>query len=321
MSISDQNTSRISVLLVTYNHENYIRQALDSLFGQLIDEPIELIVADDASSDSTSDIIKEYDGKDARFRFRYLDNTINLGITKNYQRGFAACSSEYVAVLEGDDYWINPFKLQRQVDFLDTHWECDLCAVNYIVYEEYHYQMTPRTSVGFGHRLFTARENIMDNIASNFSTSMYRKSALDELPDALFDLRSYDWIVNICVAKKSMIGFLEEPMSVYRLHLKGAWSQMSYVEKLKKQLELIPAYDALTNHVYHSEFELLSNNIRHYIYTNTLTNIAAQSIKSTDGLLSRVNDYLPPLLISIVRSIIPPKLQCFISRILHRGAI
>jgi glycosyltransferase involved in cell wall biosynthesis len=321
MPTTAEATYRISVLLVTYNHESHIRQALDALFGQLLDGPIELIVADDASLDSTVDIIKEYERKDDRFDFKYLDSTINLGITLNYKRGFAACSGEYVAVLEGDDYWIRPFKLQRQMDFLDTHWESNLCSVNYFVYEENLSHFYPRTAIGNGHRLIGARDLIADSLASNFSTCMYRKSALDALPDELFDICSYDWIVNICVARKSMIGFLEEPMSVYRLHSNGVWSQMQHVEKLKTQLELIPAYDTLTNYVYHSEFELLSDRLQRTISVAKLSHIVNPMIPMIKSLLSNLVDYLPPVLLWATRALIPPKLKLYTKKILHRGAM
>lgn len=320
MSITDQVPCRISVLLVTYNHEIHIRQALDALFEQVIEEPIELIVADDASSDSTVEIIKEYEGKDDRFIFKYLNNSKNVGVTKNYQRGFAACSGEYVAVLEGDDYWVSPFKLQRQMDFLNAHWEADLCSVNYFVYEENHSHFYPRTDIGEGYRLIGARDLIADNLVGNFSTCMYRKSALDALPDELFDICSYDWIVNICVARKSVIGFLEKPMSVYRLHSNGVWSQKPHVKQLKAQLELIPAYDTLTDRVYHSEFKLLSNQLQHMVTMANLKHIATNVTQPTACLLSRLVDHLPPILLWAARALIPPKLKRFIVRILHRGA-
>lgn len=321
MQLTTQVTCRISILLVTYNHESHIRQALDALFGQVFEGVAELIVADDASSDSTVDIIKEYEKKEDRYSFTYLDSTKNLGITKNYQRGFAACSGEYVAVLEGDDYWISPFKLQRQMDFLDTHWEADLCSVNYFVYEENRSHFYPRTSIGKGHRLIGARDLIADNLVGNFSTCMYRNCALSSLPKELFDICSYDWIVNICVARSSLIGFLEEPMSVYRLHSNGVWSQTPHVHKLKAQLELIPAYDTLTKGVYRPEFELLSNRLQRMISMAHLSTIASPLTQPASGLLFCLVDYLPPVLLQVARALTPPKLKRFIVKIFCRGAV
>lgn len=311
---------KISILLVTYNHESYINKALDSLLNQTFDGSIEVIVADDASVDNTLTIIKEYEGRDSRFSFSYLDNKKNVGITKNYQRGFAACRGEYVAVLEGDDYWISPFKLQRQIDFLNTHWECDLCAVNYFVFEENRSHFYPRTTIGNGHRLVSARDLIADNLVGNFSTCMYRKSALNALPEQLFDITSYDWIVNICVARSSFIGFLEEPMSVYRLHLNGVWTQTSHIDKLKLQLEVIPAYDTLTDHVYHLEFNALVKHLHHMICINNFVPNTETLAKSSIGLLAHIVAYLPPIILEITRLLMPPKFKNFIVNFCHRDA-
>lgn len=310
----------ISVLLVTYNHEVYIRQALDSLFRQRINGSVEVVIADDASSDETVAIIRSYEGMDARFQFRYLERVENLGITKNYKRGFSACTGEYVAVLEGDDYWISPYKLQLQREFLDEHWECDLCSVNYFVFEEHLAKFTARTAVGGGHRLVSARDLITDNLVGNFSTCMYRKSALVNLPPALFEIKSYDWIVNICVARRSLIGFLEEPMSVYRLHSAGTWTQTAHIDKLKVQLELIPAYDALTDQMFHQEFERLAHRLRHGITASQIGHAAEAVIQPLARTVPRPRDYLPPVLISIIRAAVPPAFKRVLLRLGRRAS-
>lgn len=86
---------QLSVLLVTYNHESYIERALKSVFDQNIHGPIEIVIADDAVIGCYHGYYSVFDGKDERFHFNYLQSTTNSGITKNYQRGFAACSAEY----------------------------------------------------------------------------------------------------------------------------------------------------------------------------------------------------------------------------------
>lgn len=318
MKIPDQSF-RLSVLLVTYNHESYIRQTLDSLFDQVIEDRIELIVADDASSDGTIDIIKGYDGKNDKFSFKFLDKDKNLGITKNYQRGFAACSGEYVAVLEGDDYWVSPVKLQRQIDFLDNHWECDLCSVNYFVYEESRAHFYPRTAIGNGYRLISARDLIADNLIGNFSTCMYRNSALAALPNKLFEICSYDWIVNICVAQSSLIGFLEEPMSVYRLHSNGVWTQTPYIKQLKQRLELIPAYDEITGHIFQADFNILASHLHNLITASHFAG-AVEVVSQTLGkVFPNILDYMPPVLLTLVRALMPPKLKRLVVRLFHRN--
>lgn len=255
--IKEDCAYKLSILLVTYNHEKYIREALFSLFAQKIEGPVELVIADDASSDNTLHIIHDFELRNPGFHFKYLDNKINSGITRNYQRGFAACNGEYIAVLEGDDYWHTNEKLQRQVDFLDNHPECTLCSVNYLVFEEEQSKSTPRVPATKKYRYLKAQDLIMDNLIGNFSTCMYRRSAVLKLPDRLYELRSYDWIINICVALNSFIGFLEEPMSVYRIHQNGVWSSLNHIEKIEEQMNLIPEYNALTNFQFNKEFSQL----------------------------------------------------------------
>lgn len=309
----------LSILLVTYNHEKYIRQALSNLFKQIFDGPIELIVADDRSTDSTLSIIKEHEGIDTRFQFKYLIESKNLGITKNYKRGFEACTGEYIAVLEGDDYWINPRKLQRQVDFLKEHWESNVCSVNYYIFEEESARLSPRLAPSAGHRFISARELIADNIVGNFSTCVYRRSALSMLPDTLFDLKSYDWITNITLSRNSLIGFLEEPMSVYRLHSEGIWTQTSNIDKLKAQLEVLPAYDALTDHVFHEDFERLSSHLRHVISISQLGHTAESVGKPFIRSIPTLLRYTPPIFIIIIKLLLPEAIKNLFSRVIKRS--
>lgn len=309
---------RLSVLLVSYNHESYIDQALESLFRQDYSGPIELVIADDASTDGTLSRIRAYDGIDPRFTFRYLSGD-NLGITRNYQRGFAACTGQYVAVLEGDDYWISPRKLSRQVEFLNEHWECDLCSVNYLVFYEESSTFTERTTIGTRHRLLGARDLIADNLVGNFSTCLYRKAALDRLPTELFELRSYDWIVNICVAGSSLIGFIEEPMSVYRIHAYGAWSNFAHVEKLQLQLDLIPDYDRITQQKYHVEFTRLEHNLRAVIMLARGERLAGKQLRPALSILARLHEFLPPIIIIILRALMPPIMTRLLLKIARRG--
>ncbi|MDX2346881.1 MAG: glycosyltransferase [Legionella sp.] len=324
MMRKQKESFKLSILLVTYNHELYIRQALEALFGQEIEGPVQIVVADDDSSDGTLGIIREYDNKDSRFHFKYLDSVPNLGITKNYQRGFAACSGRYIAVLEGDDYWISPAKLQRQCKFLDAHWECNLCAVNYYIYEENKSHFYLRTHIERGHRLLTAREIIFDNLPGNFSCCMYRKDAVEALPPQVFDIKAYDWIINICVARKSLIGFLDEPMSVYRLHSAGFWTKINHIEKLKEQLEVISVYDALTEHVFHADFNVLASQLRQEISVSSIKSIAKTRVRLRLGITDALLGYLPPLVITIFRAFMPPaikrKIKCSLSAMMRGDA-
>lgn len=315
-------STRIDVLLITYNHERYIQRALDGVAAQVLDEPIRVVVADDASTDSTVEQIRAFAIAHPNIEFQFLDNSRNQGVTRNYQRAFAACSGQYIAVLEGDDYWVAPHKLARQRDFLDSRLECDLCSVNYYVFEEARGQFTPRWQPGEGHMVLGARQLIADNVVGNFSTCMYRSAALRRVPEEVYSHKSYDWIINIILASQSLIGFLYEPMSVYRIHTDGVWSLLSQVEKLKVQKDLIPIYNELTNGMYQGEFAELDARLGQVIEDAKGAASSERAVGVPGSLPKRVRirDWFPPFVIPIARALVPPAVLATARRAVSRSA-
>ncbi len=301
----------LSVLLISYNHSQYIHKALDSIFMQKYEGEIELVVGDDNSTDNTLQIIKEYEGKDPRFKFKYLHSENNVGTTKNYQRSFHQCVGKYTAIIEGDDYWTSPYKLQKMISFLDEHLECSMVSHNYFVYLEGEKKFYPRVEIGSSFRRFGARELIHDNIIGNFSTCMYRTSVLRSLPRELFDVKSYDWIINIISGSEALLGFIEEPMSVYRIHSKGVWSQSNSNQQLQQCLDMIPVYNDLTKKVFETDFMVLSDRIEKNISIQEVKNILPKKSKK---IITVIIDYLPPIVKHLIFLFLPPKLFSFFKK-------
>jgi len=306
----DIEECRMSIILITYNHEKYIKQSLESIFSQDLDCKIELIIADDASTDKTLDIIKSFAKTDTRFTFKYLNSPINIGITKNYQRAISATSHNYVAIMEGDDYWITPYKLRTQMEFLKSHLECNMVSVNYYVYEETRGKLTPRVAIGKSSRYIKARDLIKDNLVGNFSTTMYRRSALLNLPPKIFEIKSYDWIINICISTNSLIGFIEEPMSVYRLHSAGAWTGTTHLQKLEEQLSLIPQYNELTKKYFQKEFNVLTRRLNTEIRRIKSCNSMVQTERSRIDL----SIYFPEIILRAIKLIMPAFIFNFLKK-------
>lgn len=314
---------RLSVLVITYNHEAFVAKAIGSVLMQEISEPFEIVIADDCSTDKTREIIRRLSKERSDIHFRFLDSDSNFGITKNYQRAFEAIRSEFVAVIEGDDYWVDTHKLQMQIDFLKRHRECGLCAVNYYVYEEDACRFTPRAPIDDGFTVFGARELIADNIVGNFSTCMYRTQVLRELPMDIFKIRSYDWAINICVAKYHMIGFLRRPMSVYRIHAGGSWSLLSRPEKVRAQLQLIPEYDRVTGGVFCPEFSELTARLSVHLadlerpvplIEHSTNHIFSELPSSETSRISKYLDFSPPFVVCLARQLLPPAFKRCIGR-------
>lgn len=110
----------LSVLCLTYNHAAFVAQALESIVAQRVDFPLEVIVADDCSTDDTASIVERY-REQLGARLRVLRTPVNLGVARNFRRALAACRGRYVAMCEGDDHWRGTDKLQSQVEFLEAH--------------------------------------------------------------------------------------------------------------------------------------------------------------------------------------------------------
>lgn len=111
----------VSVYMTTYYHEKYVEQAIQSVLSQIVTFPIEIVISDDASKDATPIILKEYEKK---FDFITVNlNDTNIGLTANMFLAKSLCTGKYICDLSGDDYWIDNRKLQKQVEFLETHKE------------------------------------------------------------------------------------------------------------------------------------------------------------------------------------------------------
>lgn len=301
---------KLNVLLITYNHSKFIKQTLETIIMQKTNFDFNIIVADDKSTDDTMKIIKEFQ-KSTDMEFIYLDNKKNHGITKNYKRAFKACDAEYVAIMEGDDLWTSPYRLQKHIDFLDEHYECVMSFNRYIVsnFDKSNYTIQPHWAGANWYELVTSRNLATDNFIGNFSTCVYRSAELKKLPEDLFELTAYDWITNIMVGRNGMIGYLTEIMNSYRIHEKGSWSSKTEEENSKELIKNIDIYNEFTNKLYNDEFSEYKNRINSRLIT--LKSIKVANIQNVSGIrrkLSNIKSLLPPFIIWIIKGIVPPKI-------------
>ncbi len=120
MSYIDNNKPLVSVCMITYNHENLIKDAIEGILMQKTSFPIELIIGEDCSTDNTRKIVEDYEEKYPEIIFAQYSEK-NLGMINNFLKVLQAARGKYIALCEGDDYWIDPLKLQKQVDFLEAN--------------------------------------------------------------------------------------------------------------------------------------------------------------------------------------------------------
>ncbi|WP_299114705.1 glycosyltransferase family 2 protein [uncultured Winogradskyella sp.] len=125
----------VSVLMITYNHEKYIKQAIESIVNQITDFDFELIIADDNSKDNTEKVVKSINNISEKLSLRYFKNQENLGMTKNFEYAYSKSNGNFIAICEGDDYWSDKNKLQKQVDFLKNNEGFSFCYTRFKVYQ------------------------------------------------------------------------------------------------------------------------------------------------------------------------------------------
>lgn len=137
------NLPKVSVVAITYGHEKYITETLDGVLMQQYDGPVEFIIANDNSPDATDEVVKKYfleNPAPENFKIKYTKHETNKGMMPNFIWALEQATGKYIAICEGDDYWTDPQKLQRQVDFLEKNTDYSTVAENCKVIDERHNQ-------------------------------------------------------------------------------------------------------------------------------------------------------------------------------------
>ena len=229
-------TVKLSVLIITCNHARFIEQAIDSVLMQQTDFDFEILISEDCSTDGTRQIVQAYHRKHPN-RIRLLLSDQNLHNNRVVVRGIQAARGEYIALLDGDDCWSVSHKLQKQVDFLETHPECTVCFHNaMVVYEDgsrHPRHWTPPAQP----EISTLEDIWMGNFIATCST-VFRRGAFGHVPHwyiSLFPIT--DWPLHILNAEHGHIGYLNEVMGIYRFHGGGLYSTFSEARKLRETLK------------------------------------------------------------------------------------
>jgi len=240
---------KVSVLLISYNHEKFIAQALDSVLMQEVDFDYEIVVGEDCSTDQTRKIVEKYQQKHPN-KIQVLLPEKNLGMLRNFVKTFKACRGQYIALLEGDDYWTSRNKLQKQVNFLDTHSECTECFHNVNVI----YDSCPGKNHPF-HRLklkkyFTLKDVVSRHFIPTCST-MFRNGLFKDFPDWFYTLPMGDWPLHVMNAEHGSIGYINDILGTYRVHGGGLWSSTRRIPILMHTIEAAETIDRYLHHRYH----------------------------------------------------------------------
>ncbi len=239
---------KVSVLMVTYNHERFIAQAVASALAQVTNFPVEIVIGEDCSTDRTREILLALQRQHPE-RIRLLLHEQNIGGPANIAASLAACRGDYVALLEGDDYWTDPAKLQKQIDSLDTHPHWSAC-----------FHLTRRVYSDGSHQpeLFPLDWNkceaTIDDlfVANTIGTCslVFRNRLFGPLPEWHGRITPGDWAIGLLLAHYGPIGFLPEAMADYRIHPQGLWSQKGREFQIRETLRMLSCVD----HHFHGQY-------------------------------------------------------------------
>lgn len=246
---------KINIILITYNQAKCISQALESILMQETDLDVEIIVADDCSTDDTLSIIKNL-SKHSKFHFNFLEQTNNLGFVKNYQRAFKACDTNYVLIMEGDDYWTSPNHIQQHVDFLENHQECSMSYNRHLrVFVDQDREDILDWENDKDFELITTEQLALSNRIGNLSCCAFRGNLIKDLDSKLFDMNIADWMLGMYMGQFGYLAYLKDITSAYRIHDKGLWSKLDEEAQFKRVLELIDIYDNYFGFKYKEYFD------------------------------------------------------------------
>jgi glycosyltransferase involved in cell wall biosynthesis len=240
----------VSVDIITYNHEKFINESLDSVLMQITNFVFEIVICDDYSNDNTRNILLEYYKKyPEKIILRF--NNQNVGLSNNYFDNKKACRGKYIAILEGDDYWTDPYKLQKQVDFMETHPEFSMCFANALeVFDFNNWEHESKVFSKVENREYNGSEILSEWIIAT-ATVLYRNN-INYNFKYLDRFIYYDTPLFLKLCEAGKIWGMKDLMVVYRRHVNAITCSGLEKEDKNKILLHLTAIDKSFNRKYHS---------------------------------------------------------------------
>lgn len=225
----------VSIMVITYNHEQFISDAIEGFLIQKCNFPVEIIIGDDCSTDSTQKIIKEYYSKFPT-TIKPILNSTNLGPLKNAINVLKHCTGKYVALCEGDDFWIDPLKLQKQVDFLEQNPEYVLSFHNVIAINV---TDDKRTRSELEQELLKKKPEDIPVGHPSHTSSMVFRNVIKSFPSDIDKIISGDSFLQFVLARYGESTFQKEIYpNVRRRHPQSIWSYKSEEYKIEQGIYL-----------------------------------------------------------------------------------
>lgn len=242
--MTEQKNILVSVSMITYNHEKFIAEAIEGVVMQKTTFPFELVIGEDCSTDNTRAICIEYQKKYPDIIRLRLPET-NQGMMLNWINNINSGQGKYIALCDGDDYWTDPYKLQKQVDFMEANPGFALCSHKAYtllcgVLDE---------NIEMERDVLTTEDLISKDWGLLTASILFRKDA-HKTPDWYYTVKNGDYALQLIVSLSGKIKFLPEYMAVYRQHLGGMSSTLKPLNQTAWMVYLLHEFDKYTYHKY-----------------------------------------------------------------------
>lgn len=245
-----QYVDHLEVILVTYNHSAFIQEALESIEFQDYPDALNVKVFDDGSSDDTVAKIRAFAGK-SRHKFEFVDHVERLGVQRNYLRAFGRVSSRFVAVLEGDDYWIDARHLSAALEML-MRYPSAAGVFSRLLLRDQSGSMIEKPYPCS--KIVTCGDLALENQIGNFSSCVYRAEVVAQVVGNYGRVSGTDWLFNLLMADASFLVRNETVSIVYRVHSGGEWSGTKELERVQQTIDGIDRYNAFFGNRYADPF-------------------------------------------------------------------
>ena len=238
----------VSICSTTYNREKYIAQAIESWISQKTNFEYEIIISDDCSIDGTIDIIECYIKNFPDKNITLLRSDKNQGYNLNAVKAYQAAKGKYIAQCDGDDYWIDVYKLQKQIDFLESHPDFIMCFTNTLIVNDTTgdskvaklniWDQCSTNEIISQHNSIEAQKIGEINTLGHMSSLVFRNNVLTEFPDWYATTYNNDDTLFVMLSKYGKAKFLNENCTVYRVNSVGvSTSNFSFEKDIKGRIK------------------------------------------------------------------------------------
>jgi len=236
---------KLTIIIICYNHEQFIEECLKSVFNQKVNFQIEFIIADDVSTDKSREIISKFIINYSDRKINVLFRDKNLGLSQNYFTAVDQANGEYIATISGDDYWIDTEKIQKQVDFLENNKTFSVCCTHFKYFNSLKNEFI-ETILPVKH--IYSHADIVKSVPVVAGTAMFRVSML-KLPLKARRLSVEDWPMWWFLSLKGPIKFIPDITLVYRKHHNNYYESRTWTAQRKLLLKLKYDLNNLTNSI------------------------------------------------------------------------